>query len=167
MIDLVTELDRQPFLEGLSEEHLRFLSNLVDRRSYLEGEVLFRQDDPAIDFYLIAEGRVALEIDDPGWDPIVIQTLKPGNLLGISWLYPPHRWQFTTRAIVPTTVLRFDGDTIRAACDEDHALGYELLGLFVVALGSRLQATRFQVLDLYRRSEVGRRRRAGPNDAAR
>ncbi|MDH5373125.1 MAG: cyclic nucleotide-binding domain-containing protein [Acidimicrobiia bacterium] len=150
MIDLVAELERQPFLEGLSEEHLRFLSSLVDRRSFGEGEILFRQDDPAIDFYLVAEGRVALEVDRPDGSSITVQTLKPGNLLGISWLYPPHRWQFTTRAVAPTVVFRFDGDSLRAACDDDHSLGYELLGLFVVALGSRLQATRFQLLDMYR-----------------
>ena len=33
VIDLITELDRQPFLEGLSTEHLRFLSNFVDEKS--------------------------------------------------------------------------------------------------------------------------------------
>lgn len=153
MIDLLAELDRQPFLEGLSRDHLSFLSNFVSEVAFAEDEILFHQDDPATDFYLISEGRVALEIDAVGRPPITIQTLKPGNLLGISWLYPPHRWQFTTRAVEETRTLEFDGDAVRAACDEDHSLGYELLGLFVVALGSRLQATRFQLLDVYQGSD--------------
>ena len=152
MIDLAAELQRQPFLEGLSEQHLRFLSNFVDETRYEEGEILFRQDDPAIDFFLISTGRVALEIAGRGTEPIGIQILRPGNLLGISWLYPPHRWQFTSRAVAPTTALRFAGDAVRAACDEDHTLGYELLGLFVVALGSRLQATRYQLVELSERA---------------
>jgi CRP-like cAMP-binding protein len=153
MIDLMSELERQPFLEGLSEEHLDFLSNFVDELSFEQGAILFRQDEPAIDFFLVSEGRVALEIENPPKPPIVIQMLKPGHLLGISWLYPPHRWQFTTRTVASTRMLRFDGDAVRAACDEDHALGYDLLGLFVVALGSRLQATRFQLLEAYRRDD--------------
>lgn len=153
MIDLVAELERQPFLEGLSEEHLDFLSNFVDELSFEKDAILFRQNEPAIDFFLLSEGRVALEIENPPKPPIVIQMLKPGNLLGISWLYPPHRWQFTTRTVAPTRMLRFDGDAVRAACDEDHTLGYDLLGLFVVALGSRLQATRFQLLEAYRRND--------------
>jgi CRP/FNR family cyclic AMP-dependent transcriptional regulator len=148
VIDLVTELDRQPFLDGLSAEHLRFLSNFVDEVGFAQDEVLFRQGDPAIDFFLISKGRVALEIDTPGRPPMVIQTLRPGNLLGVSWLYPPHRWQFTSTASLPTLALRFNGDAVRAACDEDHTLGFELLGLFVVALGSRLQATRFQLMEM-------------------
>ncbi len=147
MIDLTAQLDQQPFLDGLSEEHLRFLSNFVTEVRYEAGEIMFRQNDPAIDFYLISSGKIALEVESAEAGVVVVQTLRPGNLLGISWLYPPHRWQFTCRAVAPTNVFRFHGDAVRAACDEDHTLGYELLGLFVVALGSRLQATRFQLLD--------------------
>ena len=150
MIDLAAEIQRQPFLAGLSDEHLRFLSNFVDEVSFAEGEVLFRQDDPAIDFFLVSFGRVALEVASPGQAPMLIQTLKPGDLLGVSWLYPPHRWQFTSTACVPTRALRFNGDAVRAACDEDHSLGFGLLGLFVVALGSRIQAMRFQLLEVLR-----------------
>ncbi|HSR44584.1 MAG TPA: cyclic nucleotide-binding domain-containing protein [Acidimicrobiia bacterium] len=151
MTSLIDELERQPFLDGLSDEHLRFLSNFVDEVSYAEGEIMFRQGEPALDFFLIYEGKVAVEIDSPG-GPIAIQTLRPGNLLGVSWLYPPHRWQFDSKAIAPTRAFRFDGDAVRAACDEDHTLGFELLGLFVVALGSRLQATRFQLLEILKRA---------------
>lgn len=147
MTNLISELERQPFLEGLSDEHLRFLSNFVDEVSFAEGEIMFRQGEPAIHFYLIHEGKVAVEVDSPRGS-IAIQTLKPGNLLGVSWLYPPHRWQFNSTAISPTRVFRFDGDAVRAACDEDHTLGFELLGLFVVALGSRLQATRLQLQEV-------------------
>ncbi len=159
MIDLTAQLDQQPFLDGLSDEHLRFLSNFVDEVRFEAGEILVRQSDPAIDFYLISAGRIALEVESSDADSMVVQTLRPGHLLGISWLYPPHRWQFTCRALVPTTVFRFHGDAVRAACDEDHSLGYELLGLFVVALGSRLQATRFQLLDhMERCGDSGHRR---------
>ena len=43
-----------------------------------------------------------------------------------------------------------DGPCSRAKCEVDHNLGYELLMKVVPILVDRLEATRIQLLDLYR-----------------
>lgn len=110
---------------------------------------LFREGEPADRFYLIREGRVALEIGTPDRGAIVIQTLGPEDVLGWSWLFPPYRWHFDARALEPVLVLALDGVCLRGKCEDDHELGYELMRRFSHVLVDRLQATRLQLLDVY------------------
>jgi CRP/FNR family cyclic AMP-dependent transcriptional regulator len=113
------------------------------------GERLCREGDPADGFFLITRGVVALEIVVPGRDALLIETLHDGDLLGWSWLYEPHRWQFDARAIEPCELLAFDGACVRAACDGDPSLGYAFMQRFAAVMVERLQATRLQLLDVY------------------
>jgi CRP/FNR family cyclic AMP-dependent transcriptional regulator len=42
-----------------------------------------------------------------------------------------------------------DAKCLRAKCETDHELGYELLNRVLHVVEQRLQATRMQLLDLY------------------
>ena len=113
------------------------------------GESVCRQGDEANHFYLIRAGKVALEIPVPGRGTVTIQTLGDGEILGWSWLIPPYRWRFDARAVETTRAIAFDGRCLRSKCEEDPQLGYELLKRVVARFGERLDATRFQLLDVY------------------
>jgi CRP/FNR family cyclic AMP-dependent transcriptional regulator len=113
------------------------------------GERLCREGDPADGFFVIRQGVVALEIVVPGRDALLIETLHDGDLLGWSWLYEPHRWQFDARVTQPCDLLAFDGACVRAACDRDPSLGYAFMQRFAAVMVERLQATRLQLLDVY------------------
>jgi CRP-like cAMP-binding protein len=118
-------------------------------RSVEAGERLCREGDAATEFFEIRSGVVALEIVVPGRDALLIETLHDGDLLGWSWLYEPHRWQFDARATSPCDLRVFDGACVRAACDADPALGYAFMQRFAAVMVERLQATRLQLLDVY------------------
>ena len=45
--------------------------------------------------------------------------------------------------------MQFDGACLRRKCDDDPALGYDLITRFAQVLVSRLQATRLQLMDVY------------------
>jgi hypothetical protein len=45
--------------------------------------------------------------------------------------------------------VEFDGACLRGKCDADPQLGYVLLTRFTQVLVERLQATRFQLMDVY------------------
>jgi len=51
---------------------------------------------------------------------------------------------------VPTRVIAMDGTCLRTKADADHNLGYELLTRFARVIVKQLDATRVQLLDLYR-----------------
>jgi len=138
-----------PFFAGLGPEFGSAISGCTRNLRFAAGEYLFHEDEPANEFYLIRHGTVALEIHSPGQQPIVLATLREGDILDASWLVPPYRWTFDARASGLVRVLGVNARCLREKCEADHDLGYELMKRFVGAMGERLRATRLQVLDVY------------------
>lgn len=141
-----------PFTQGLASEYLHVIAGCATNVVFEAGQVIFREGEEADRFYLIRHGRVALEIHmEQG--PIVIQTISENDVLGWSWLVPPYRWRFDARALEVTRALALDGTCLRKKCDDNPAMGYELLKRFTLVLEERLQATRLQLLDMYGHKE--------------
>jgi CRP/FNR family cyclic AMP-dependent transcriptional regulator len=141
-----------PLFSDLSDAHLKLIAGCGANERFAAGALLFREGAPAERFFLVREGAIALEIDAPGRGPLVIETLRRGEVVGWSWLFEPYRWQFDARAHEPTRVIGFDGACLRGKCEADHELGYQLMRRFAALLTERLQATRLQLLDVYGRA---------------
>ena len=94
-------------------------------------------------------GKVALEVFAPQHKPIVLETLGEGDILGWSWLLPPYIWKLHAHAVEDTAAIALDGKCLRTKCEQNHDLGYELLKRFAQIIVQRLEATRFQLLDVY------------------
>ncbi|MFC3119751.1 cyclic nucleotide-binding domain-containing protein [Jhaorihella thermophila] len=116
---------------------------------FAEGDHLFRQGEEADALYLLRSGQVALEITAPGRGTMTFLTLGPGDVVGVSWLVPPYRWSYDARVVEPTRAIAMDAHCLRRKCEDDPALGYELMKRFVPVLSQRLQAARLQMLDVY------------------
>ncbi|MFC6238162.1 cyclic nucleotide-binding domain-containing protein [Longivirga aurantiaca] len=150
-------LTEHPFFVGLDDATLALMAGCAANRRFAPGEYLFREDDAATTFYVVRHGRVAIEAHRPAGATVVVETVEEGEVLGSSWLVPPHRWQFDARAVTPTGVVVFDGACLRRSCDEDPRLGYELTLRVAQVLHTRLQAARVRLLDLYGTPDASRR----------
>lgn len=139
----------QPLFRGLEAPLGARVAGCARNVRFRTGEDLFREGAPADEFYLLRQGRVALEILEPGHAPARFATLASGEIVGASWLVPPYRWTFDARALEPTRAIGVDARCLRAKCEADHDLGYELLKRLSAALIRRLHATRLQMLDVY------------------
>jgi CRP-like cAMP-binding protein len=144
-----------PAFAGLEPRHLELIAGCGRTERFDAGEPLFRRRDDADRFFLIRRGSVALELAVPELEPITIETLHDGELVGWSWLFEPNRWAFDAQAVEDTSVIAFDGVCLRSKCDADHELGYQLMRRFAAVLVDRLQATRLQLLDVYGGRRVG------------
>ena len=142
-------LAEHPFFKGLDQKKLQFIAGCAMNVRFDEGKFLFREGEDANTFYVIRAGKVAIEIFSPKRGALTIQTLREGDVLGWSWLFPPYRWHFDAKALELTRAISLDGKCLRDKCEEDHDLGYELMKRFSDVMIQRLQATRLQVLDLY------------------
>ncbi len=142
-------LREHPFFVGLDDDALTLLAGCAANRHLRPGEYLYREGDPAETFFVIRHGRVALEAPTPSAGALVVETADDGEVLGWSWLVPPHRWQWDARVVEPTSVVVFDGTCLRGKCDEDPHLGYALLQRVAQVMLARLQAARVRLLDLY------------------
>jgi CRP/FNR family cyclic AMP-dependent transcriptional regulator len=142
-------LAEAPAFNGMSEEHLALIAGCAQNKVFEDGEYLMREGNPANTFFVIRNGRVAMEIFVPQRGGVMIETIDDGDLLGWSWLMPPFRVHLDARALGPVHVVAFDAACLRGKADEDPVLGYELMKRFIPVIVERLQATRVRMLDVY------------------
>ena len=142
-------LKEHPFFADMSEEMRQMLAGCASNERYDAGDYIFRESEPADKFYLIRSGTVSVQIHVPGRDPIMLQTLHDGDIMGWSWLIPPYRWTYDVRALQLARLVSLDAVCLRAKCEADHSLGYELMKRFLPVIAERLSAARLQLIDMY------------------
>lgn len=142
-------LSRHPFFSGLKPEYLALIAGCGQNVHFDAGAYLAREGETADRFFAIRGGSVAIETFVPSRGPITLQTLGDGEILGWSWLFPPYVSQFDARARKDVRATAFDGACLRAKCDADPALGYELMKRLARLVSARLEAARRQLLDVY------------------
>jgi len=138
-----------PVFHELDDQQLEIVAGCASNTRFNGDDVLFREGDPADTFYLVRQGTVALEMFTPAHGPKTIETIEAGEVIGWSWLFPPYRWHFDARALTLVRATAFDGACLRRKCEEDPALGYELMSRFAQVMIQRLQWTRLRLLDVY------------------
>jgi CRP-like cAMP-binding protein len=137
------------FFKGFKPEHIDLIVGCASNVRFNAGEFLYRAGEEATQFFVIRQGKVALEQFAAERGSIIIQTVGEGDIFGWSWLIAPYQWFFDARAMELTRAIAFDGKCLRTKCDEDHDLGYELLKRFTPIIAKRLEALRIQLSDIY------------------
>ncbi|HEY4271923.1 MAG TPA: Crp/Fnr family transcriptional regulator [Candidatus Udaeobacter sp.] len=143
---IATRVALHPFLAGVHRVQLALLTDCAMATHFKKGRTILREGEFANRFYLIESGKVVLESLNGFGEPLVIETIGLGDLLGWSWMFPPYTWQFTARAVEPTAAIFFYGTILREYCEKDHSLGYEVLKRMSAVMVKRLQAARKNML---------------------
>jgi CRP/FNR family transcriptional regulator, cyclic AMP receptor protein len=142
-------LARHPFWNNLLPQYFPLLIESAVIERFRPGEQIFKKGYDAEHFYLIHRGKVALETAYvPGQGLITIRTLGAGEAFGWSWLFPPHQWQFSARALEPTEAVVFEGKALRNKAKENPAFGYDLALRVGGIMMQQLLATRMRLLDI-------------------
>lgn len=151
MIKTVADLLREhPFFHDLDEDDLGFIAGCGKNVTFPAGSYIAREGEAADMFYVIRRGKVAIETFIPQGKPLILQTLKEGEIFGWSWLFPPYLWTFDARAMDGDVhCIALAGSCLREKCEQDKELGFDLMKRFARILSDRLLATRLQILDVY------------------
>jgi CRP/FNR family transcriptional regulator, cyclic AMP receptor protein len=143
------ELAAHSFVRGLSAGHVEQLAALANSTEIAAGQRVFDEAEPATQLWLIRSGRIALDLRIPGRDRVIVETLGPGDELGLSWFAPVPRWQFGAVAQLPVSAFELSAAAVVTLCETNHELGYQLTRNLLSTAISRLQASRIRILDLY------------------
>jgi len=143
---MTTRVALHPFLAGMNRSQLTLLTDCAMGVHFNPGQLIFNEGELANRFYLIETGKVVLESSARAGDPMIIDKVGAGGLLGWSWMFPPYVWHFTARAMEPTNAIFFYGTILREYCERDHSLGYELFKRMSAVMIRRLQAAREKML---------------------
>lgn len=142
-------LAEHPFFKGMDPGYLAFIAGCGRNVQFQPGAYVRREGQEANEFYAIREGTVAVEVFVPGRGPMTLQTLHSGDVFGWSWIFPPYKWVFDTRAVELTKAVIFDGACVRTKCESDAALGYDFMKRFAQVVATRLDAARLHMVDVY------------------
>ena len=137
------------FFDGISEEMIEYISHCGQNHHFHQNQYRGKEGEAAEHFYIIRKGKVSLQLHHHIKGTIMLKTLHPGDIVGISWIVPPYRLNFDMRALEETSVIEFNGKCIRDKCEADPKLGYLLIKKFTEMLSERLKDTRMQLLDVY------------------
>jgi len=140
-------LAAQPLLRGMPTAQLAKLAEMCQHITIPAGQRLFEEGCVADRFWIIDADQVTIDASVPTQGRVIIETLGRSDLVGLSWMLPPYRWQFGAVATQPTQAFVFNAIAAREACSADPVLGYELSRRFSAVVLRRLQATRARLIE--------------------
>jgi CRP-like cAMP-binding protein len=149
MDDLERVLKAHPFLAGLAPEHTAFLVGCAKNVRFRPGEFLMREGEREDTFFLIRQGTVTIEMPRLGGEPICLETIGAGDVLGVS-LLTPRAAHLDCRAREAVVALALDNACMHRKMEEDPRLGYAISMRLLERTYERLARARLQHLDVYR-----------------
>ena len=135
--EVVELLGRVPVFSTLERGDLEQIAQLAVPRSFVVGEVVFREGDASDTCYIVREGRARAVRTYRDGRTITLARFGPGDIFGELALFEDERRSATVEAIEPTSVVGVLGPDMRRLLSE-HA---EISSRMVIALGRRLRET--------------------------
>jgi CRP/FNR family transcriptional regulator len=142
------DLEQFPLFEGISEDQIALLRPLFVASECHAGTVLFEQGEPAVYFYLMISGEVAIHYKPEDDQDIVIAHIKPGGMIG--WSAVIGRRSYTSAAICTeyTKLLRVRGVDLQTLCRQHPETGNQFVDRMAELVAQRLESSHPQVLQL-------------------
>ena len=146
---IATRLAKHPFLAGMPDVHVQALAGLARLQRWPADTRLFSEHRSAVRFFLLEEGLVYIEMPIPGQEDMVLETVRGGEVLGWSWLFPPYVWHFSALTVAPTEAIVLAAAGVRERCEASPEFGYDLIRRVAGVAIQRLHAVRLRLMNLY------------------
>ena len=142
-------LAAHPFFQGMDPQHVAAVAACGRQMQFKAEEFLCREAEEALDFYVIISGSVSVEIFSARRGPLTTTTVEEGEVLGWLWFEQPYHWHLDARARQVTRTIALEVAALKARCEEDHDLGYELMKRYAHYLAVQFRVTKLQLVDMY------------------
>jgi CRP-like cAMP-binding protein len=96
------------FFMGMGKQFTVEVLDIAEKLFQNEGDVLFREGNPAKHFFVLLKGRVKLSLGETG--PVVYMVRHPGEIIGWSGLIGRDRYSASGECMEETNLLKFDRD---------------------------------------------------------
>jgi CRP-like cAMP-binding protein len=149
MEDLERALRSHSFIADLDVEHVRFLVGCAANVRFKPGEYLVREGQPEEKLFLLRQGTVSVEIPRSDGDAAIVETVGPGDVLGIARVTPKAA-HLDLRAREAVVAIALDNGCILRKMQADPQFGYAITRRLLEHTYDRLARARLQNLDVYR-----------------
>lgn len=131
------EFQKVDIFKPLSKKMIEELAAIGDITTAKEGDYLFHDGDLAENFYIIKEGKVILEFEQPDGS-INTETVGPGMGVGCSSLAGLPRYNAHGRCEEASRFLHWRQSRLQQLFNEDNRLGYLLIKASAKRLSRRV-----------------------------
>lgn len=143
------ELAAHRFFRGLPTSLIDELAGWASPIEFTTDELLIRTGATADRMLVLLSGRVAVGIHVPQRGLSIIETLHSGDVLGWSWLFPPHRWTFDAICTKPGRAIEIDALPVRKLVTDNPGAALPLVLAVAGVMNERLHSARARLLNLY------------------
>ncbi len=133
---------------GIPKNDLGFISLLCTEVEKKQGEVLFREGQPAGHLYFLLDGSINLQIQLTSRpENIVVGVINQwGQSCGWSSIVAPNHYTSTAVCEIDTRLLAIDGSSFLQYMEGNPAVGFRLLLRISGIISSRLRNSRVALL---------------------
>ena len=135
----------------MSQEVIKEIDSVMTEESYEGGTSLFREGDPASNFYILGAGKVRLTIGEEGYMTHVVS--NPGEVFGWSSLLQDGFYTASAECSVPTKVLRIEREKLNKIFESHPLIGMSFFRRLAGVVGKRLSNSYRSLLAAHK--EVG------------
>jgi CRP-like cAMP-binding protein len=129
-------IDTAYLFEGLREETRKKILATAEEESHAQGDLLFHQDDPALNFYILIEGRVRISVGPQGL--LAHVSSDPGDMIGWSSLVGNNTYTASAECLGPVKVDRIEKSQLDEILHEDPESGMAFFKHLAALIGFRL-----------------------------
>lgn len=147
------DLGRVFLFTDLPPDELDALAGHAERRHLADGDVLFEQGRPASTLYVVESGGLVLRADGGG-SSVIVDTLRPGGVVGWSAMREGATTLSTGRAVGPTDVIAIPVDPIVDLAAGGSRESRRLVRRIVALAASHLEASWTQLLQVGREGVI-------------
>lgn len=151
-MSVVNVLKQADIFDELTSTQLELIASICTERLYQAGDVIFEENTPGDELYIIANGEVEIQVnpslvnkDDTG-GPRVIATLRRGQSFGeVALVDQGLRSAAAHCSGQDTRLIVIPRDKLMLLCDTYAQLGYRLMRNLAADLSMKLRHTDLQV----------------------
>ena len=136
--DIYTVLKRIPIFRGLNNREIKMVERILHRRTYQEGEVIFREGEPGVGMYIIESGSVYSTL---GKEKKTLAVLSKGDFFGEMALLLESPRTATATAASPLKMLGFFQPDLFHLLETQPRTGNKILIRLAQMIAERLRQT--------------------------
>ncbi len=144
-------LHHYPLFNTLSIPQLKIAAEISKEEYFQRGTELFQENDQAEYLFLLLKGSIELFFTvDSGIYPVNheemhFDTVRPGEIFGISALIEPYIYTASARATNSGETIKIDVSRLLSYYQEDDLFSYQIMHQVAKATIDRLSDTRLQL----------------------
>ncbi len=146
-------LEQVDIFEDLNADQFQLIDNICIEKSYNQGEVVFEENSPSTEFYIIIDGEIDIQVDPDtigdgtdAYEPTTIATLRRGQSFGeVAIIDPGVRSASAKCGSETCRLLMIDRQDIVNLLESNYEIGYIVMRNFAVDLSLRIRQTNLLV----------------------